>query len=84
MEPLKLWHKIIDAEAEYLNQHGQPPTTLHLPILQAYELAKLCDDVMGDLAASVMKDGVKVYEEVGLLGVTVKLARDGSTEFRFE
>jgi hypothetical protein len=84
MEPIELWHAIIDAEAAFHSEHGSPPTVLKLPILLAYDLAKLRRDVMGDLADRVMRDGVKVYEEHGLLGVKVELVRDGSTQFRFE
>lgn len=84
MEPLELWYAIIDAEATFHNEHGEPPQILHLPVLLAYDLAKLRHDVMGELADQVMRQGIKVYEENGLLGVSVKLLRDGSTDFRFE
>jgi hypothetical protein len=82
-EPLKLWHAIIDAEAEYLNEHGHPPTVLKLPVLQAYELAKLPTEQFGPLSEKVMQHGVKVFEKEGLLGIPVQLVA-GAQEFIFE
>jgi hypothetical protein len=41
MGPIDLWHAIIDPEAEYRSEHGHPAHVLKLPILQAYDLAKL-------------------------------------------
>jgi hypothetical protein len=81
--PLDLWHAIIDAEAEYENEHGQPPSVLKLPVLQAYDLAKLRRDVLGALSGRVLRDGIKVFEKEGLLGVPVQLVPDGD-EFEFE
>jgi hypothetical protein len=81
--PLDLWHAIIDAEAEYESEHGQPPRVLKLPVLQAYDLAKLRRDVLGELSGRVMQEGIKVFEKEGLLGVPVKLV-PGGDEFEFE
>lgn len=81
--PIELWHSIIDAEAEYHNEHGHPPHVLKLPVLQAYDLAKLRRSDFGDLAEKVMKEGIKVFEENGLLGIPVTLV-PGAGEFEFE
>lgn len=61
MEPIELWHAIIDAEAEYLNKHGHPAHILKLSIQQAKELAKLgrADFYLAD---QVMGDGIRVFE----------------------
>jgi hypothetical protein len=82
-EPLDLWHAIIDAETEYESEHGQPPKVLKLPVLQAYDLAKLRPDVLGELSGRVMQEGIKVFEKEGLLGVPVQLV-PGGDEFEFE
>jgi hypothetical protein len=83
--PVELWHAIIDAEAEYLNQHGQPANVLKLPVLQAYDLAKLPRSEIGPVADEVMRRGIKVFEEKGLpgVGIPVKLVPDGG-EFTIE
>lgn len=82
-DPLDLWHAILDTEAEYLSQHGHPPRVLKLPVLQAFDLAKLRRDELGPVAERVMGEGIKVFEEVGLLGIPVKLVYD-VPEFIFE
>ena len=81
--PKDLWHAIIDAEAEYETEHGQLPRVLKLPVLQAYDLAKLRHDVLGELSDRVMKKGIKVFEKEGLLGVRVELVPGGG-EFEFQ
>jgi hypothetical protein len=83
MGSIALWHRIIDAEAKYHNQHGHPPHVLELPVLQAYDLAKLRPSEFGPLAEQVMRDGIKVFEEQGLLGIPVRLVQ-GTGEFVFE
>jgi hypothetical protein len=83
MEPIDLWHAIIDAEAEYESEHGQPPKLLKLPVLQAYDLAKLPGSVLGELSERVMQEGIKVFEKKGLLGVAVELV-PGEGEFEFD
>jgi hypothetical protein len=83
MEPRELWHAIIDAEAEYEQQHGHPPTLLKLPRVQARELAKLRANDLGELAGRVMTDGIEVFEEAGLLGIPVKLM-PGDAHYAFE
>ncbi len=81
--PIDLWHAIIDAEAEFENAHGQRPRVLKLPVLQAYDLAKLRRNELGELSGRVMQEGIKVFEKEGLLGVPVKLV-PGGDEFEFE
>src|SRR5262249_3372017 len=81
--PIELWHAIIDAEADYLNHHGHSASVLKLPILQAYDLAKLRWNEFGPLAERVIQEGIKVFEQEGLLGIPVKLVHDAS-EFAFE
>ncbi len=85
LAPIELWHAIIDAEADYVNQHGHPASVLKLPVLQAYDLAKLRRNEIGPLAERVMREGIKVFEKEGLpgLGIPVKLINDAS-EFIFE
>ncbi len=83
VDPIGLWHEIIDAEAEYQDEHGHSANILKLPVLQAYDLAKLRHNELGPLAERVMLDGIKAFEEVGLLGIPVKLVPDG-TDFVFE
>jgi len=56
---------------------------LKLPVPQAYDLAKLRGDVLGDLSGRVMQEGIKVFENEGLLGVRVQLV-PGGDEFEFE
>jgi hypothetical protein len=81
--PIELWHAIIDAEAEYVNEHGHAPHILKLPVLQASDLAKLRRKDFGPLAERVMKEGISVFEKEGLLGIPVKLIT-GKGEFVFE
>lgn len=82
-DPAELWHAIIDAEAEYLNRHGHPPHVLKLPVAQAYDLAKLRREEIGPLAGRVMRNGIRVFQEEGLLGVPVELIPGGG-DFVFE
>jgi hypothetical protein len=84
-EPIELWHAIIDAETRYARQHGRPPSVLKLPVPQAYDLAKLRRDEFGPLAERVMREGIKVFEEEGLPGLStpVQLVQDAN-EFAFE
>lgn len=82
-EPMELWHDIIDAEAEYRAEHGHPPTVLKLPIIQAYDLAKLRRNELGELAERVFQNGIKVFEQEGLLNTPVELVPSGD-DFVFE
>jgi hypothetical protein len=82
-DPIDLWHAIIDAEADYEDRHGHPPHVLKLPVPQAYDLAKLRRTEIGPLAERVMRNGIRVFEEEGLLGIPVKLI-PGGEEFVFE
>ena len=82
-EPIELWHAIIDAEAEYEGRHGHPPHVLKLPVVQASDLAKLRREEMGPLAGRIMRNGIRVLEEEGLLGVPVELVPGGGN-FVFE
>lgn len=82
-DPLTLWHSIIDAEAEYHNQHGHPARVLKLPVLQAYDLAKLGRKDFGPLSERVMREGIRVFEQEGLLGIPVTLIPGGG-DFVFE
>jgi hypothetical protein len=81
--PIALWHSIIDAEAEYVSEHGHPPALLKLPVLQAYDLAKLSRNEFGPLSERVMLEGIKVFEKEGLLKIPVKLVHN-EAEFVFE
>jgi hypothetical protein len=81
-EPIELWHDIIDAEAEYADEHGHPPGVLKLPVSQAYDLAKLRRNEF-PLSERIMRDGIQVIEEEGLLNISVKLVVDAH-EFAFE
>ena len=81
--PIELWHAIIDAEAEYHNKYGHAPGVLKLPVVQAYDLAKLRIPDFGPLAERVLQNGIKVFEEEGLLGIPVKLV-PVEGEFVFE
>jgi hypothetical protein len=81
--PIELWHAIIDAEAEFESEHGEKASMLKLPVLQAYDLAKLRRKDLGELSEKVMRKGIKVFEEDGLLGIPVKLVSGGG-EFEFE
>jgi hypothetical protein len=80
---IELLHAIIDGEAAYFSDHGRPPALLKLTVAEAYELAKLGREHLGDLAGQIIKDGIRVLEKIGLLGVTVKLVTDQQT-FSFE
>jgi len=73
---LKVLHAIIDAEARYASERGEPPKLLKLPVLLAYDLAKLGREHMGELSGKILKDGVRVLEQEGLLGMKVKIVRD--------
>jgi hypothetical protein len=80
---IEVLHGIIDGEAAYFSEHRRPPALLKLPVLQAYELAKLGREHLGDLSARIVKDGVRVLEKDGLLGMRVKLVTD-QPDFSFE
>lgn len=82
-EPIELWHAIIEAEAAFEIEHGHPPKLLELPVLQAYDLAKLRRQDFGPLSERVMREGIKVFEREGLLGVPVILV-PGGVEFEFK
>jgi hypothetical protein len=82
-DPIELWHAIVDAEAEYQDRHGHPPHVLKLPVVQAYDLAKLRREQIGPLAGRVMRNGIRVLEEEGLLGIPVELVPGGG-DFVFE
>jgi hypothetical protein len=73
---IEVLHGIIDEEAAYFSQHGKAPKLLKLPIAQAFELAKLGREHLGDLAGHIIKEGVRVLEKNGLLGMKVKLTTD--------
>ncbi len=73
---VELLHSIIDAARAYLSQQGQPPSLLRLPFDEAYELAKLGRDQLGDLSGEIIKTGVRALEEQGLLGMKVRLVGD--------
>ncbi|MGD0768093.1 MAG: hypothetical protein ABSB42_07860 [Tepidisphaeraceae bacterium] len=83
MSALETWHSIIDAEAAFHDEHGHPPKKLKLPVRLAYQLAKLPRDQF-ELSELIAKEGIDVIEEKGLLGVSVEIMRDGSTQFSFE
>jgi hypothetical protein len=81
---LRVLHGIIDAQAEYVTKHGKPPRLLKLPLPLAYDLAKLGRDHLGELSGEVIRDGVGAFEEHPLLGMKVKLVRNGAKGFSFE
>jgi hypothetical protein len=80
---LEVLHGIIDGEADYVSEHGNAPRLLRLPIPQAYALAKLGREHLGDLAGQIVKEGVRVLEKDGLLGMQVKLVTE-QQDFSFE
>ena len=67
---------IIDKQTEFISTHHKPPTSMRLPLLLAYDLAKLRSSDIGDLSQRVFREGVKVFEKVGLLGMKVKIEND--------
>ena len=71
-----MWYSIIDAEADYFIKNGGPAKVLKLPILLAYDLAKLGREHLGDLAGHIAKSGIRVLEKEGLLGMKVRLVTD--------
>jgi len=83
LEPLALWNAIIDEKAAFEAEHGYPPELLELPVVQAYDLAKLDREELGRLSERVMNDGIKAFEKEGLLGIPVKLI-PGRGEFQFK
>jgi hypothetical protein len=83
VQPIELWHAIIDAAAEYHSRHGHPPHVLKLPVPQAYDLANLRREEIGPLAERVMRKGIEAFAEEGLLGIPVELI-PGEEEFVFE
>jgi hypothetical protein len=76
-------HGIIDGEAAFYSKNGQVPRLLRLPIPQAYELAKLGREHLGELANRIIKSGVGILEEDGLLGMKVQLVTN-QADFSFE
>jgi hypothetical protein len=83
MEPIDLWHSIIDAEAKFHNEHGKPPKVLILPILQAYDLRKLGRNEF-PYSELLAKEGIRALEKGKILGgIKVKLVTDKDT-FAFE
>lgn len=73
---IEVLHGIIDREAGFISEYGKSPRLLKLPILQAYEMAKLGREHLGELAGQIIKEGVRVLEKDGLLGMKVKLVTD--------
>lgn len=73
---LKVWYRIIDAEAEYNAAHGEPPKMLKLPLRLAYDLAKLAPEGLGDLSTRLLKEGIRALEKEPLFGMKVQLVRD--------
>jgi hypothetical protein len=80
---VEVLHGIIDGEAAFFSSHGKAPRVLKLPVIQAYELAKLGREHLGDLAGHIIKDGVRVLEKEGLLGMKVRLVTD-QPDYSFE
>ncbi len=70
---------ILNAQADYVAVHGKEPTTLHLPLLQAFDLAKLGREGLGDLAQTSILDGVCALEGRKFFGMNVRLVRDSDT-----
>jgi hypothetical protein len=69
----EVFDAILDAQAEYVAAQGKEPTVLQLPLLLAFDLAKLGRDGLGELAQTLMRDGVHALEGQKLLGMTVHL-----------
>lgn len=76
MSSLAILDDIIDKQAEFVARHGKQPKTLRLPLLQAYDLAKLGREHLGDLSNEIMLKGIKVLERTGLMGMKVELDSD--------
>jgi hypothetical protein len=51
---LAVLYSIIDGEAGYVSEHGEPPRVLKLPVLLAYNLAKLGREHLGDLSGKIL------------------------------
>lgn len=83
-EPLALLHRLIDAQATFAVAQGHPPHLLKLPILLAYQLAKLGHDHLGSLSEVLILKGVQALEETGILGMRVQLQQNGSRHFTLE
>jgi hypothetical protein len=73
---VKVWNRILQAEAEYYAAHGEQPKTLKLPVRLASELAQLGPERLGDLSARILKDGIRTLENEQLFGMRVQLVRD--------
>lgn len=84
MDPVELLNSLIDAEADYEAEQGHPPEKLKLSVRDAYTLAKLPRDRLGDLAGRVMKEGITVFEQEYFLGVPVEIVRTASAVSSFE
>jgi hypothetical protein len=68
---------ILNAQADYVASHnGTEPTILELPLLLAYDLAKLGRDRLGGLADKLMENGAGALEGQKLYGMTVHLVRN--------
>ncbi len=70
---------ILNAQADYVAVHGKEPTMLHLPLLMAFDLAKLGREGLGDLAQTIMLEGVRALEGRKFFGMNVQLVRDSDT-----
>lgn len=77
-------HQIIDAETEYVTEHGESPRVLKLPVLMAIELAKCDHDDLGDLTDRISRDGITVLENEGFHGMRVEIVRHREAVLEFE
>jgi hypothetical protein len=77
-------HQIIDAEANFFQQHNQMPRKMKLPVLMAYDLAKCGRDELGDLSGKVFKDGIAAFEKEGFHGMTVEIVRSSNASLELE
>ena len=77
-------NQLIDAYCEFRQENGRRPANLKLGVLFAHDLAKLTRRDIGFLSQRVLIEGVKVFEETGLLGCKVQLVRNGSSGLQFE
>jgi hypothetical protein len=76
--------QIIDKEAEFFNQHGEPPHKMKLPVLMAYDLAKCGRDELGEIAGRIFRDGIVVLEREGFHGMNVEIVRKRDAALELE
>ncbi len=66
---------ILDARTAFTSTHGHEPTTMRLPVLMAWDLAKCGYQELGDLSVQMLQEGIDVLEDVGFDGMNVEIVR---------